>query len=166
MNLFSHPRLALDCDGVLADFDSLAAEIFGMAPHDFEDVYGSKIFWKTLRDYRDENGHGFFECLPLMPDAMDLFRAVKKFNPIILTGCPLGDWAQPQKLAWAKRHFPNTQMITCMARDKINHLEKPGDILIDDKTKYQHIWEEGGGVFVHHTSTADSLVKLKEMGIL
>jgi len=30
---------------------------------------------------------------------MDLFEAVAPMRPVILTGCPRGGWAQPQKLA-------------------------------------------------------------------
>lgn len=158
-----YPRLFLDCDGVLADFDKLARQIFGMEPKEWEDRNGSGPFWKTLRDWRDpQTGHGFFRSLPLMPDARHLFDAVKHLKPIILTGCPFGNWAPQQKLDWAAEHFPGTQMITCMARDKINHMEQPDDVLVDDKTKYQAIWEEGGGIFVHHTSAATSLDQLRE----
>jgi hypothetical protein len=28
------------------------------------------------------------------------------------------------------------------------------------------LWEEAGGIFVHHTSAKDSIEKLKEIGIL
>jgi hypothetical protein len=157
------PHLFLDCDGVLADFDALASDIFGMEPKAWEDEHGSGPFWKTLRNFKDANGHGFFRALPLMRDARRLFDAVKHLKPTILTGCPFGNWAPPQKLEWAAEHFPGTKMLTCMARDKITHLEHPGDVLVDDKTKYQPIWEEGGGIFVHHTDAESTLAKLKEI---
>lgn len=37
-------QLFLDCDGVLADFDKRAEQIFGMTGREFEDTYGSKEF--------------------------------------------------------------------------------------------------------------------------
>lgn len=163
MKEITFPHLFLDCDGVLADFDRLAREIFGMEPKAWEDEHGAGRFWKTLRDYRDEAGNGFFRALPLMSDAQRLFDATKHLKPTILTGCPFGKWAEPQKLAWAEAHFPGTKMITCMARDKISHIEHPGDVLVDDKTKYQQVWEEGGGIFIHHTDTASTLEKLREV---
>jgi hypothetical protein len=162
--VFISPTLFLDCDGVLADFDHLARRIFGMEPKAWEDKHGAGPFWKTLRDYRDPaTGHGFFRSPPLMPDARKLFDAVAHLKPVILTGCPFGKWAEPQKMAWAEEHFPGTKMITCMARDKIAHLENPGDVLVDDKTKFQAIWEEGGGIFVHHTDAESSIAQLREI---
>lgn len=163
MTLFSKNLLALDCDGVLADFNAKGREIFGMEPEDFQTQNGSKVFWKTIRDYRIEEGQGFFRSLPLMPDARELFDAVAHLKPLILTGCPFGDWAEPQKREWAAEHFPGTKMITCLAREKILHIERPGDVLVDDKTKHQHIWEEGGGIFVHHTDTQSTLFKLRKL---
>ena len=34
---------------------------------------------------------------------------------------------------------------------------QPGDILIDDWPKYKHLWEEAGGIFILHTSAAQSI---------
>ncbi len=151
-------KIFLDNDGVLADFDKLATEILGMPARVFEDTYGIKTFWKTLRDY-DDNGKGFFECLPLMPDAMELVDAVRHLNPTILTGCPVGDWAPEQKQKWKQRHFPEFTMITCMAKEKSTHVVD-GCILVDDMLKYRHLWEEAGGNFIHHTDAKSSIAKL------
>ncbi|HEX8421607.1 MAG TPA: hypothetical protein VF638_16485, partial [Sphingomonas sp.] len=80
-------RLFLDCDGVLADFDMAATELLGMPPRQFEKRYGLPEFWKRLARHSD-----FYGSLPLMPDAMVLFDAVRHLDPIILTGLPRGDW--------------------------------------------------------------------------
>lgn len=155
-------QIFLDCDGVLADFDKLAEQIFGMNPRLFEDTYGSKEFWKQLRNHEN-----FFGSLDLMPDAMVLFEAVKHHNPIILTGAPMGNWSAPQKMGWGSLNFPTTKMIVVSpSRDKFKHMVNPGDILVDDLLKYRHIWEENGGIFVHHTSAASSIKMLQELGIL
>ena len=163
MNEFSQPRLWSDVDGVAADFDAKVIEIFGMTGDEAQEQFGNAHFWKTLRDYRDANGHGFYRSLPVMSDFPKLFRAVQHLKPVFLTGCPFGNWAPPQKQEWAKHHFPGTRMITCMAREKIQYLENPGDVLVDDKTKFQPIWEEGGGIFVHHTDAESTLEKLRDI---
>lgn len=153
-------QLFLDCDGVLADFDALAAEILGMHPRAYEERYGSDPFWNRLRQ------HGsFYRNLPLLADARELFAGVAHLKPVILTGCPRGGWAEPQKMAWAKEHFPGTRMITCASRDKARHM-KPGDVLVDDYLKYRHLWEQAGGVFVHHKTAKESLAELRERGVL
>ena len=85
-------QLFLDCDGVLADFDTGAREIFGgMTPAQFEARYSRREFWRRLAGAPD-----FYNSLPLMDDAQDLFDAVAHLYPTILTGLPLGTWAAPQ----------------------------------------------------------------------
>ncbi len=147
-------QLYLDCDGVLADFDAGATAVLGAPPRVFQDRHGARRFWKELEAAPD-----FYFSLPLMPDAMELFEAVRHLDPIILTGLPLGGWAADQKVRWAAEHFPGTQIITTMARDKRDHARE-GDVLVDDLLKHRHLWEEVGGVFVHHTSAATTIAEL------
>ncbi|HEX2624964.1 MAG TPA: hypothetical protein VHM21_06910 [Sphingomicrobium sp.] len=152
------PKLFLDCDGVLADFDAGAREVLGgMTPRQFEDRYSKREFWRRLAQTPD-----FYAGLPLMKDARVLFDAVAHLNPTILTGLPLGNWAAPQKVRWAAEHFPGTPIITCMARDKYRYME-PGDVLVDDREDHRDKWEEAGGTFVHHKDAERSLSELVEI---
>ena len=130
-------HLFLDLDGVLADFDAGARKVLGMSSGDFEARHGKREFWRRLARDKD-----FYGSLPLMPDAMLLFEAVKHLEPTILTGLPLGNWAAPQKVRWAVEHFPGTKIITTMARDK---------------------WEDAGGTFIHHKNARDSLRQLAKI---
>jgi hypothetical protein len=102
---------------------------------------------------------------PLMADAMLLYQAIAHLNPIILTGCPPGEGSQPQKVAWATRHFPGVPIITCRSKDKHLYLKNPGDILVDDYLKYQYLWEDVGGIFIHQTSAEDSIDQLAQLGV-
>ena len=151
------PQLFLDCDGVLADFDTGATRVLGMPPRAFEQKFGLGKFWSKLA--RDED---FYATLPLMPDARELFDAVAHLDPIILTGLPRGDWAAGQKMRWAAEHFPGTRIITCMAVDKRRHAQA-GDVLVDDLLTHRHLWEEAGGIFVHHRGAASSIAELKRI---
>lgn len=153
-------QLFLDCDGVLADFDREATAVLGIHPRRFEQRFGLSVFWARLARHPN-----FYEALPLLPDAMKLFESVRHLDPIILTGCPRGGWAEAQKVRWAARHFPGTKIITCMARHKRNHAES-GDVLVDDTLRHRHLWEEMGGVFVHHRSADRSLAELRSLGVL
>ncbi len=154
------PRLFLDCDGVLADFEGYATELLGMPPREFEARHGLRSFWQRIA--RDED---FFFKLPLLPDARLLWDSVAHLRPVILTGLPQGNWAAPQKMRWAARHFPDARMITTAARAKRDHMEQPGDILVDDLLKYRLLWEEAGGVFVHHRSARETLDQLEVLGL-
>ena len=151
------PHLFLDCDGVLADFDAGAMKLLGMTPASFEARHGRGEFWKRLARHGN-----FYGELPEMPDAQRLFEAVKHLRPTILTGLPLGKWAAPQKERWAAQHFPDVPIITTMAREKHLHME-PGDVLVDDRENHRKLWEDAGGIFVHHTSAADSLRQLAKI---
>jgi hypothetical protein len=148
------PQLYLDCDGVLADFDRGATGILGMSPATFQALHNPGLFWKKLAGAPD-----FYANLPPMPGAERLFEAVRHLDPIILTGLPRGNWAAPQKERWAARHFPGTRIITCMAVDKRKHA-KQGDVLVDDTLKHRHLWEEAGGIFVHHREVDETLAEL------
>ncbi|MGE5599984.1 MAG: hypothetical protein ACM3X2_00425, partial [Pseudomonadota bacterium] len=110
------PHLFLDCDGVLADFDTGAKLLLGMSPKSFEARHGRGEFWKRLAKHGN-----FYGDLKQMPDAKRLFRAVKHLKPTILTGIPLGTWAAPQKERWAAKHFPDVPIITTLARQKHLH---------------------------------------------
>jgi hypothetical protein len=153
-------QIYLDCDGVLADFDRGAEAIFGMSPPAFEERRGPREFWRRLATAED-----FFGSLQLMPDAMELYEAVRQKKPIILTGMPHGKWAEPQKRRWAARYFPGVPVITTMAALKHEH-RHPGDVLVDDRDKHRHLWENEGGIFVHHKSARQSIEELKALGYL
>ncbi|MRL69138.1 hypothetical protein GGC30_09390 [Brevundimonas sp. SPF441] len=148
------PHIFLDCDGVLADFDTYAEAYFGMNPREYEKRMGSEQFWRELEAKGD-----FYRNLPLMPDARALYEGVKHLNPTILTGCPRGNWAEAQKVAWAHEHFPGVPVITCRSSDKRAHA-KPGDVLIDDWPQHRHRWIEHGGVFISHFDAETSLAAL------
>ena len=150
-------RLFLDCDGVLADFDAGFDERFGMKPRAFEAKHGAATFWHRIR----KADPPFYLMLPLKADARALYDAVAHLAPTILTGAPIGDWAEPQKRAWAGVHFPDVPVIVCLARDKRDHC-RPGDVLVDDQEKHRDPWEERGGVFIHHTSAAASVPRILE----
>ena len=150
----AEPRLFLDADGVLADFDAGARALFGMDPAAFQARHGSREFWRRISGAKN-----FYGALPEMPDARVLFDGVKHLEPTILTGLPLGSWAAPQKVAWAAEHFPGVPIITCMARDKHKHMH-PGDVLVDDRENHRAAYEAAGVVFVHHKNARDSLRQL------
>jgi hypothetical protein len=153
------PRVFLDCDEVLADFRKAATAALGQPPNRFRQQFGSEQLWRRLAAVPD-----FFAELDLLPDAMDLYRAVRHLKPSILTRIPFGDWAEPQKRRWAERYFPGVPVITTpTAALKAQHC-RPGDALVDDRDKYRHLWEKAGGIFIRHTSATASIAALRSNG--
>src|ERR1035437_8036792 len=123
-------QLFVDCDQVLADFDTVARSIFGDNPREVKKLIGREAFYARIKEYGT-----FFHDLPVLPEGKKLMDAIWRTDPIILTGCPEGGWAEPQKRAWARIHFPGIRMITCRSEDKCLHMHQPGDVLIDDYPK-------------------------------
>jgi 5'(3')-deoxyribonucleotidase len=158
---FRSRQLFIDLDGVLADFDGYYLECFGV---DLKPIRANKLpdpdgFWQKIDD------HGaFFRNLPLMPDARELWDGAHQLHPapIILTGVPRNPYAADQKRSWVFEHLgPLARVICCESQHKRDHAA-PGDVLIDDWAKYQGLWEEMGGIFILHTSAADSLARAAE----
>ena len=158
----------LDLDGVMADFDGHYERHFGVRPASWPEPDGDK--WKLISSVPN-----FYRTLPLMPNARDLFQFTdelgKRISPVLakghgtafLTGCPASiDASKNQKIEWTAEHFPDVMTVCCRSRDKFLH-GLPGDILIDDYLRYSERWIEMGGIFVHHTSVADTIRQLREL---
>ncbi len=158
-------QVFLDCDGVLADFDTYAEGLLGLHPREYERrKHNDKKLWDILYAHDD-----YFYKLPQMPDAHVLVAGVKAlgFEPIILTGVPSkagSDWAIDQKTRWAADHFPDLSIICCKSKDKFMHMI-PGkrNVLIDDWNMHMKKWQVAGGYFILHKNAKDSLVELREV---
>lgn len=154
-------RLFVDLDGVLADLNGFYLQHYGVIP----DRDGGRQLADFRRNVARHPG-GFFRQLPLMPDARELWDAVKHLEPTILTGLSTStkDCAE-QKIDWCARHFPGTPVITTLAKDKRLH-GRPGDILIDDWARYSDLWMEMGGLFVLHVSAEKTINILLKHGVI
>lgn len=114
----------------------------------------------------------FYNNLHWMPDGHELWNFIKSFNPYILTGLPMGNWAAPQKWRWCQRELGlgKDRVLVGMARDKAKKaaeaLGRPldNDILIDDREKARGPWQANGGYFILHTSADNTIAQLKGLG--
>jgi hypothetical protein len=151
-------HIYVDLDGTLADFDKHYENLFGVKP----DKKTENVDWGKIKNYPN-----FYEGIPPMRDMRMLWsflmRCVK--NPIVLTGIPNPDIkeAPANKKAWVRKHLGAGVEVIC-TRSREKHKEcKPGDILIDDWTKYRHLWEDAGGIWVTHTSAEDTVKQLTKL---
>lgn len=148
MKTFS--KIYVDLDGVLADFDSAADRLFPNGR-----PTNKRKFWSTIAS--TEN---FFGNLEMLPGAERLWEAVKSYSPTVLTGVPMGGWAEKQKREWVKKHLgKNVKVITCFRREKINFaVEKNGNpnLLIDDNELTCSEWISKGGIAIRHSPSSVS----------
>lgn len=145
MNTQRKPRLYLDLDGVLADFDRGYIERFGNHPREV----GDDELWRNLDATPD-----FFDSLHPMPGALQAFGWLRPLSPMILTACPRTNYhdAAANKRRWVRRHLgADVIVLPCMGgTNKPVFMHAPGDVLVDDFEKNTRAWRAAGGVAIQH----------------
>jgi hypothetical protein len=153
-------KLYCDMDGVLADFEAGYRIQFPDAPPASKAT--DNVDWDLVRTVPD-----FYENLPPMVDAHELWDYIRLHAPTVLTGVPqrlIGD-ANTQKHRWIHRRWgEDVPVITCRSKEKCLHCQ-PGDILIDDWEKYRHLWEAAGGIWITHIDAESTIQKLEKLGL-
>lgn len=142
-----NPRIYLDLDGVMADFDAHFPAVFGLDHRGMAD----DDLWATI------NAHpSYFRDMPVCPGAKQFFGEIEHLSPIVLTACPKSNYAHVarQKRAWVREHLSDAITILPVmgGRNKPLFMHAPGDILIDDFERNIKAWEEEGGVAILHQS--------------
>ncbi len=160
MNTKNQYTLFLDLDGVLVDFEKGVESLFGKSI----DAIPPKQMWPRLARTAD-----FYNTLDWMPDGRELWEYCRPFHPIILTGLPMGKWAEPQKREWCKRELgEDIEVITGLSRHKpslaIERSTGQTAVLVDDREKIRLPFEVAGGIFIHHRNTLSTIRTLREMG--
>lgn len=152
--------LYVDLDGVLVDFDAGVISVAGSRPEDLS----PRQMWPKLA-----RSPGFYENLDWLEGGRELWEYVKDKHPTILTGLPLGKWAEPQKRRWCERELgPRIPVETCMSRRKA---ERAGEltpegavpVLVDDRVRLRDRWLERGGIFIHYTGTGQAIGELESL---
>lgn len=154
-------RVYVDLDGVLSDFGGLLSSYLGKHISTISKGY----LWATVNKYNKEV-NPFFESLPLMDDAMELWDFVvanfSEVNILTATGNTPRDAAE-QKRKWVIKHLYKYNKIVTVTKssDKADYASD-GCILIDDRTQSIDPWVEAGGVGLLHTSARDTIKQLKQ----
>ena len=155
-------QIFCDMDGVLADFEG---GIENLLPGYKQGDHSKNKMWKTVRKHQKRGGEHWFELEEL--DNGALWKYIARHNPEILsaTGDPYFT-ADAQKRKWIPKFL--------IGNPKINLVRKtvdkaawagPNRILIDDKKEAIEPWIAAGGIGILHTSAADTIRKLKSLGL-
>jgi hypothetical protein len=176
-------KIFCDLDGVLVDFGEGVRRLCGVRPEQLT----KRRMWSIISREK-----GFYEKLPWMKGGPELWEAIKPLQPDILTGVPMYSSASTEKANWCRRELgiptnhvnmagPRsshvvvsgqrrknvTNVITCWSSNKFHEAGQRA-VLIDDRLDLGRMWENQGGIFIHHTpgDVAPTLAKLEEYGIL
>lgn len=147
----------VDLDGVLANFEGKAIELFGAKWRDELE----KPNWGEFSKFTN-----LYEILEPMHDAKYLWQYITaRYEDVqILTAIPKRAHfpnAVNDKRAWVYKHFGSNVRVNFgpYAQDKQYHC-KPSDILIDDMLINCEQWNTNNGNAILHTSAEDSIKSL------
>ena len=148
-----------DMDGVLVDFDLGYQELTGITSQQ-ADANGVEAFWSPL----SKAGAKFWITLKWMSDGKQLWSYIKKYNPILLSAPSREESSRLGKRVWVKRELPDVKLILKSASQKQQYAS-PTSILIDDRQKNIDQWNAAGGIGILHTSAANTIKQLKQLGL-
>jgi len=126
---------------------------------------------KDFKEWRTEipGIENYWENIPARKDAAQLVSFLKPFDWHILSA--YAEWDPRSKAAkkvWCMKHFNihADRVLTVVRKDKVLYATNRGkpSILIDDYDKNIKEWKEKGGIGILHTSTSNTITKLKSLG--
>jgi hypothetical protein len=147
-------------DGVIADFEKRYVELFKVQPSSTREYKEfNKFFDKFIAD-------GHFETLDLMPDAMDLVRALRNALPptqiLSSTASEKRHKAiSEQKIKWLETQGIDFQRNLVPGKELKKRYARTDTLIIDDTESVIDDWRAAGGVAILHKNVADTLVQLK-----
>lgn len=150
----SAPKIYVDMDGVVADFNRGWKEFTGNEINNWVVITGDE--WKYLK----KQWPTFWMDLELMPYATQLWDALKPYNPEILTAYPDNGWKEAGvgKTVWARTVLGGNPVVHAVARSQKKDYAKQRDgtpnILIDDMERNIDEWERAGGVGIRYIPSA------------
>ena len=173
------PVIFCDMDGVLVDFDEGYKELTGVTTQ-HADSQGKDEFWKLYRDSlknKDISERSYWANLDWMPDGKQLWDYIKEYNPYVLTAPSVNfdipfeeryklenNESMQGKTEWVQR-LPNMKKIYFRSAQRKADFAGPNKILIDDRKDTIDSWNANGGIGILHTSTANTIKQLQELGL-
>lgn len=154
-------KIFCDMDGVLTDFDKRFEYFGGLTPDEYQVKFSKSQFWKLIDD---KVGFEFWAKMPWMPDGKQLWSYIEKYKPMLLSAPSQKPSSRYGKRVWVKDNLPGVKLILAKRENKQDY-SKPNRILIDDRADNIEEWKSKGGIGILHTSAADTIEKLKQIGL-
>lgn len=154
-------KIFCDMDGVLTDFDKRFEYFGGLTPDEYQARFSKSQFWKLIDD---KVGFEFWAKMPWMPDGKQLWSYIEKYKPMLLSAPSQKPSSRYGKRVWVNDNLPGVKLILAKRENKQDY-SKPNRILIDDRADNIEEWKSKGGIGILHTSAADTIEKLKQIGL-
>lgn len=144
----------LDMDGVLCDFHTAVATLWGLDPGRLGEADWAEIgewgigvpkpdFWSRI----EAEGRGFWERLGKLPWTDELWEAChQRADRVAILTSPAPFFACHEgKRAWVRARLGRADVVITSAKALCSG---PSKVLIDDRTKYAEGWAAAGGHFI------------------
>ena len=155
----SQYKIYCDMDGVIVDFEGAYEKLTGKNIKG-NHVKGDADFWQPITDA----GESFWTEMEWMIDGKELWNYIKPYSPKLLSAPSRQESSRTGKQKWVEQNIPGTILLLKSAEYK-QFYASPKSILIDDRTDNIQRWKAAGGVGILHTSAADTIQQLKELGL-
>lgn len=140
------PRLFIDMDGVLTDFDGQFLKWFG-AEVQVSRYKSDPATRRTMDRHLAGADREFWASMPWLAGAEDFWDRIRSRSPVILSSPHFAAGCVPGKTLWIQRHL-EPQVAFILDTDKGTH-SRPGDLLIDDSPENAAGWK--GRFILHQT---------------
>ena len=154
-------QIAWDVDGVYADFNQAVKLLTGF---DAALMHTDKSIRNKVWRQINAKPYEFWSSLVLIEDALKLYQLGMSRAHFFLTGLP-GDsvgLGKKGKEDWLKFNFPVTdkQIHVVKRKDKALFAHKHA-LLVDDNEENCQMWEDAGGIVIHHKNVDDTYNELQ-----
>ena len=153
-------KIFSDMDGVITDFNNRYKKYAGMMPAEYEKKFGKDKFWELA----DAEGVAFWVGMPWMEDGKTYWDYIKKYDVELLSSPSRSETSRLGKRLWVRNNLPGIKLTLAQAYNKRNYAA-PNHILIDDRESNIEQWRDKGGIGILHTSAADTIQQLKDLGL-
>jgi 5'-nucleotidase len=161
-------RVAMDWDGVHADFNQHSENLFGAQPRELTfdcpdrgHIKGDEALWAHVGT---EAGKTFWSHAPVFYGSPELFAIAEPYGVQFVTGCPTTGFerAAEEKTTKINALFPGVPVQTCRSKNKTEYMQEPGDILVDDFIANIRRWQKAGGYTVYYKTHKQAVFDLKK----
>lgn len=154
-------KIFSDMDGVITDFNGRFSKYSdGIPPSEYEKKFGKEKFWELA----DGGGVAFWVGMPWMSDGKQYWDYIKKYDVELLSSPSRSNTSRLGKRLWVRNNLPGIKLTLAQAAKKQNYAA-PNHILIDDRESNIEQWKSQGGIGILHTSAADTINQLKQLGL-
>lgn len=145
-----------DLDGVMASFDEHYDRLIGVRKPDGD------VRWDLVQNVSD-----FFENMPLMPRALELWNTAPREIRRVLSSIPKSIAVSGiQKKMFVVRNLDNSMPDEHIHLVRGKSLKKafaaPGHVLVDDWEPNIVDWREAGGIGIHYRDAGQAIEELAE----